>query len=288
MNAVVQQLVDLLKVQPIEKNVFVGLSQDLGFNSLFGGQVLGQSLAAVCQTVEANRPIHSLHGYFIRSGSSSDPIYYEVDLIRSGRSFSTRRVVAKQNGLAIFSMSASFHAPEEGFEHSVEMPKVPGPDGIMSELDMARHLKAKIPESKRDIYTRDRAIELRIIDPADPFRPKPREAVKQTWMKTIDRLPDDPLVHRALLAYASDFGLSTTALLPHGVSFLQPDIQITSLDHALHFHRDFRMDEWLLYVKESPTGSGSRGLIRGQIFTQGGSLVASVTQEVLMRKIKKP
>lgn len=288
MSKVLEQLVKLLELKAIETNVFIGDSQDLGFKSLFGGQVLGQALVAASRTVDKDRLIHSLHGYFLRPGKSDEPIYYEVDLIRSGKSFSTRRVVAKQGGLAIFSMSASFQTPEKGFEHQSEKPSVPGPDGILNELEQIRLIKDKVPESIRDKFTADRPIEIRVVDPVDYFAPHKRPALRYSWFKTTAQLPDDPLIHLAMLAYASDFGLATSALLPHGVTFFNPHMQVASLDHAMWFHRPFRMDQWLLYVTDSPSASAGRGFNRGQIFTQQGILVASVTQEGLIRRIDPP
>ncbi|WP_141732820.1 acyl-CoA thioesterase [Oligoflexus tunisiensis] len=288
MSMVLEQLVKLMDLRAIETNVFVGNSQDLGFKSLFGGQVLGQALVAASRTVEADRPIHSLHGYFLRAGKPNEPIYYEVDLIRSGKSFSTRRVVAKQGGLAIFSMSASFQTVEKGFEHQVEKPSVPGPDGILSELEQIRKVHDKIPEGLRDKLTADRPIEIRVVDPVDFFAPHKRPPLKYSWFKTNGKLPDDPLIHTAMLAYASDFGLATTAMLPHGATFYDPRVQVASLDHAMWFHRPVRMDEWLLYVKDSPSAAGGRGFNRGQIFNQDGILVASAAQESLIRRIDLP
>jgi acyl-CoA thioesterase-2 len=288
MSKVLEQLIKLLDLRAIETNVFVGNSQDLGFKSLFGGQVLGQALVAASRTVDAQRPIHSLHGYFLRAGNPNEPIYYEVDLIRSGKSFSTRRVVAKQGGLAIFSMSASFQTLEPGFEHQSEKPTVPGPDGILSETELIRKLSDKVPEAFRDKLTADRAIEIRVVDPVDFFAPHKRPPLKYSWFKAAGILPDDPLIHTAMLAYASDFGLATTSMLPHGVTFFNPRVQVASLDHAMWFHRPFRLDQWLLYAIDSPSAAGGRGINRGQIFTQDGVLVASVAQEGLIRRIDLP
>lgn len=267
--------------------MYLGRSEDLGFRNLFGGQVLGQALIAAGRTVQSDRLPHSLHGYFIRPGNCADPLYYEIDLIRSGRSFSTRRVVAKQNGLAIFSMSASFQSAEAGLEHQARMPLVPGPEGLPSEEDRAREVKDKIPERSREAFTRTRPIEYREINPMNPFKPVPAPATKQIWIKTAGSLPDDPLLHRALLAYTSDFGLAGTSLLPHGLSLMQGGIQMASLDHAMWFHRDFRFDNWLLYTTESSVSHGARGFNQGKMFTREGVLVVSVAQEGLMRKIEK-
>lgn len=282
-NHVVSQLVSLLNIRAIETNVFYGESQDLGFRSLFGGHVLGQALVACARTVEPGRFIHSLHGYFLRAGDPIQPIYYDVDLIRTGASFSTRRVVAKQKGLAIFSMSASFQKRETGFEHSAVMPSVPGPDGIESDLDIARRIKEKIPSSIREKLTIERPIEIRVVGPVDPLKPEKRAPEKHSWFRVTGDLPDDPVIHQAFLAYASDFGLATTSFLPHAVTYMQPGVQVASLDHAMWFHRDFRLDGWFLYVKDSPNAAGARGFNRGMIFSQDGKLVASVAQEGLMR-----
>ncbi len=289
-NHVVNQLVSLLNIQAIETNVFYGESQDLGFRSLFGGHVLGQALVAVARTVEPGRFIHSLHGYFLRAGDPVEPIYYEVDLIRTGASFSTRRVVAKQKGLAIFSMSASFHKREAGFEHTTRMPAVPGPDGLESDLDIARRIKEQIPPSIREKLTADRPIEIRVVGPVDPLKPEKRAPEKHSWFRVTGELPDDPVIHQAFLAYASDFGLATTSFLPHAVTFMQPGVQVASLDHAMWFHRDFRLNDWMLYVKDSSSAHGARGFNRGMIFTLDGKLVASVAQEGLMRyrPVKEP
>lgn len=283
MSNVLDDLIKLLDVKLVETDAFLGQSQDLGFPNVFGGQVLGQALMAASKTVDG-RGVHSLHGYFLRPGLVSEPIYYEVDQIRTGRSFSTRRVVAKQGGRAIFNMSISFHNEELGFEHQAQKPSVPGPDGMPSELERARKIKDQIPAKIREKFTCDRPIEIRVIDPVDPFNPHKRPAKKYSWIKAIHDVPDNPMIHLALLAYASDFGLATAALLPHGVSFLSPKMQVASLDHAMWFHRPFRIDDWLLYEKESPSASNSRGFNRGSIFGSDGSLVASVAQESLIRQ----
>ncbi len=287
MSVVLQQLVELLDIKAIETNVFLGRSHDLGFGHLFGGQVLGQSLMAASRTVEADRICHSLQGYFLRAGNPLDSIYYEVDLIRSGRSFSTRRVVAKQGGLAIFSMSASFQPIEAGLEHQSTMPAVPGPDGILSDLDLVRKNQDRLPPELREKFTAERAIEIRVIDPVDPWAPAKRPPFKHAWMRAKGKLPSDPQIHQAMLAYASDFGLAGTSLLPHGYTFYQQAVQVVSLDHCMWFHRPVQFDEWVLHAMESPSATGSRGLNRGQIFAKNGSLVASVAQEGLMRMMRK-
>lgn len=285
MTSPLSQLIRLLDVKQIEANTFCGDSQDLGFRNLFGGHVLAQALVAAYKTVESGRFCHSLHGYFLRLGKTDQPIFYEVDLIRSGQSFTTRRVVAKQGGVAIFTMSASFQRVETGFTHQARMPDVPGPDGWQSELDRVRALGDKIPESIRDNLTADRPIEVRVVDPVDYFAPQARDAVKNSWFRTIGDIDtDDPVIHQAILAYASDFGLASTAGLPHGVSFFQPGVQVASLDHSIWFHRPVKLNGWMLYSKDGPSAAGSRGFNRGQIFSADGVHVASVAQESLIRK----
>jgi len=280
---VLEELLGLLRLEKIEENIFRGQSQDLGFGSVFGGQVLGQALSAAYQTVQSDRKAHSLHAYFLRMGDANKPIVYEVDCIRDGKSFTTRRVVAIQKGRAIFNMSASFQIDEPGFDHQEESPEVIGPDGIASELELAMAVADKIPEAIRDKILCKKPIEFRPVNPIDPFYPEKREPVSYTWLKAIDKMPDDFRVHQYLLAYASDFGLVATSLYPHGHSYWEREMQVASLDHALWFHRDFRMDEWLLYVMKSPNAYKAKGLNNGKIYTKEGKLIASVTQEGLIR-----
>ncbi|MFC1516470.1 acyl-CoA thioesterase II [Thermodesulfobacteriota bacterium] len=283
-NNVLEELLRLLKLEKIEENIYRGQSQDLGFGSVYGGQVLGQALSAAYETVPGERKAHSLHAYFLRMGDANKPIVYEVDCIRDGKSFTTRRVVAIQKGRAIFNMAASFQVDEPGFDHQDSAPTVVGPAGIASELELATMIADRIPESIRDKILCQKPIELRPVDPVNPFSPDKREPVRYMWLKAIDNMPDDPVVHQYMLAYASDFGIIGTALYPHGHSYWDPEMQVASLDHALWFHRDFRMDEWLLYVMKSPNANRAKGLNNGQIFTQDGKLVASVTQEGLIRR----
>lgn len=280
---VLNELLDLLKLEKIEENVFRGKSQDLGFGSIFGGQVLGQALSAASQTVLEERSAHSLHGYFLRPGDPARPIVYEVDCIRDGKSFTTRRVVAIQKGRAIFSMSASFQVDEAGFTHQMEMPDIPGPDGLLSEQEMARRVQDKIPEKIRNRILCTKPIEIRPVNPINPFAPKKEKPARHVWFKTIDPMPDDLSVHKYMLAYASDFGLVSTSLYPHAHTFWEPEMQVASLDHAMWFHRDFRMDDWLLYTTQSPSASKARGLNHGHIFTRDGNLIASISQEGLIR-----
>lgn len=280
MSKVLDDLVKLLALERIEVNLFRGQSQDLGWGTVFGGQVLGQALSAAVQTVPGDRAVHSLHAYFLRPGDVSRPILYDVDRIRDGGSFTTRRVVAIQKGEAIFNLAASFHKDEPGFDHADPMPDVPPPEALPREED--RFAKANLPEAIRERATAPRPFELRFHD--DPFEPKAEPPRRVVWMRTVAKLPDDPALHRYLLAYVSDHAFVTTSLLPHGVSWITPGMQVASLDHVMWFHRPFRVDDWLLHVMESPSAHGARGLVRGRVFTRDGLLVASTAQEGLIRR----
>jgi acyl-CoA thioesterase-2 len=279
----IDDLVRLLDLEPIEVNIYRGANRDIGSGRVFGGQVLAQALVAAQRTVPEDRVAHSMHGYFILPGDLAAPIVYFVDVLRDGKSFATRRVTAIQHGRAIFNMSASFQKVEEGLEHQSTMPDVPGPDSVTSELEILREMVDRIPEKLRGVLTQDRPIDFRPIEPVDPFQPVPRPAVRHTWLRSVGGLSDERLVHQAILAYASDYGLLGTALQPHGISYRQPDIQVATLDHAVWFHRPFRVDEWLLYATDSPVTAGARGFARGSVFTREGALVASVAQEGLTR-----
>ena len=280
---VLDELLRLLKLEKIEENIFRGQSQDLGFGNVFGGQVLGQALSAASQTVPQDRHAHSMHGYFMRAGDAQKPIVYTVDCIRDGKSFNTRRVVAVQNGQAIFFMSASFQIDEPGFDHQDKMPDVQGPEGLEPEIETARRLADHLPPGIREKILCDKPIEIRVINPINPIKPDKRPPEKYVWLRAISALPDELPVHQYLLAYASDFGLVGTTLYPHGQSFWQPQIQMASLDHAMWFHRDFRMDDWLLIAMRSPSASTARGLAIGHVFTREGRLVATAVQEGLIR-----
>lgn len=284
MSQVLEKLVELLSLERIEENLFRGQSQDLGWGNVFGGQVLGQALSAAEKTVGGGREVHSFHSYFLRTGDAKRPIVYDVDCIRDGRSFTTRRVVAIQGGKPIFSMSASFQTPEEGFDHQAEKPDAPGPDGLLSEAELARAAKDRIPEAFLERALAERPIEVRPVEPVDPLNPERRPPQRKVWFRAAGRLPDAPRVHQYLLAYASDFNFLGTSMQPHGISWLTPGMQVASLDHAMWFHRPFRFDEWLLYVVDSPSASSARGLVRGQFFTESGILVASTAQEGLIRQ----
>jgi acyl-CoA thioesterase-2 len=285
MAKVLDELVKLLALEKIEENLFRGQSQDLGWGTVFGGQVLGQALSAAVQTVPPERAIHSLHAYFLRPGDVHRPIVYDVDRIRDGTSFTTRRVVAIQNGKAIFNMSSSFQKHEPGFEHQDAMPEVPAPEELRTEQEIIAQSTRQLPELFRQRATAERPFEMRPVNPpTDPFSPKAQPPARAVWLKAVDRLPDDPTLHPYLLAYASDHGFIATALLPHGVTWLTPGMQIASVDHVMWFHQPFRVDEWLLHVMDSPASHGSRGLVRGRVFTRDGRLVASTAQEGLIRR----
>jgi acyl-CoA thioesterase-2 len=281
---ILESLVELLALERIDRDLFRGASQNLGWGAIFGGQVLGQALSAATQTVPGDRPVHSVHGYFIRAGVLERPIVYEVDRLRDGRSFSTRRVVALQNGEAIFSLEASFQIEESGFDHQESMPEVPPPETLRSEQELALAVAGDLPEALLARVTAERPIEIRPVDLRNPLKPTVQPARRRLWYRAVDKLPDDPALHRYLLAYASDFSFLGTALDPHGVSFFTPGMQVASLDHAVWFHRSFRVDDWLLYDVESPNASGARGLVRGRFFDRTGRLVASVAQEGLIRR----
>ena len=278
----VAELIALLDLEPIEENIFRGVSPKDRSQRVFGGQVLGQALVAASRTVEA-RYCHSLHAYFLVAGDPKVPILYEVDRSRDGTSFSSRRVVAIQHGRQIFHMSVSFQINETGLEHQIDPPAVPPPDSLPSEDEFRRQIADKIPAEYRDHFLRTRPIELRPIDRADIFRPEKRPPHQAVWVRATGTLPDDVALHQCVLAYASDMTLLDTSLLPHGIGWFDDRVQMASIDHAMWFHRPFRADNWLLYVQDSPSASGARGFSRGLVYTQEGKLVASVAQEGLMR-----
>ena len=284
MTQVLDELIALLQLERIEENLFRGQSQDLGWGTVFGGQVLGQALSAAIHTVEPSRSVHSLHAYFLRPGNVHQPIVYDVDRIRDGKSFTTRRVVAIQKGRPIFNLSASFQEAETGFEHADAMPAVAGPEGLQSERELWAARLDQIPKRLHAAAMAERPIELRPVDSTDPFRPKPSDPDHAVWLRAAKALDDNPALHQMLLAYSSDFAFVGTSLRPHAATWLSPEMHVASVDHAMWFHRPFRMDDWLLHVMHSPSASGARGFVRGQIFTQDGTLVASTAQEGLIRK----
>ena len=282
MNPVLADLIHLLKLERIENDIFRGESRDIGSAQVFGGQVLGQALTAASYTVEG-RTVHSLHAYFLRRGDVNAPIVYQVDRARDGRSFSNRRVVAVQHGRPILNMAASFQVGETGIEHQAAMPNVPGPEGLKDVTDIPEEVLRRLPEKMHRFVTHQRAFEFRIVEGYDLVRAEKRAPLSHMWVKTLDSLPDDPDLHRNLLAYVSDYQLLNTATLPHGLDYGGGKVQMASLDHAMWFHRDFRVDDWLLYALDSPFSGGARGLARGQLFSRDGKLIASTAQEGLIR-----
>lgn len=282
MKPILAELVEHLSVERLEDNLFRGQSRDVGTNRVFGGQVLGQALAAAKATVEA-RHVHSLHAYFLRPGDPQAPIIYDVDRSRDGRSFTVRRVVAIQHGRQIFNMAGSFQVAEEGLEHQAPMPEVPPPEALPDASEYHQDLCDELPEKIQRLLMREGPFEFRPHEFNNPLHPEPRDPVNRFWFRAVSELPDHPELHQALLAYASDFNLISTATLPHGVSFLQGHVQMASLDHAMWFHRPARVDDWLLYACDSPSAGNARGLARGEIFARDGRLVASTCQEGLIR-----
>ncbi|GIX25010.1 MAG: acyl-CoA thioesterase II [Caldimonas sp.] len=280
---VVAELVELLRLERLEDNLYRGQSRDIGTKFVFGGQVMGQALAAAQATVDPARHVHSLHAYFLRPGDIEAPIVYSVDRTRDGRSFSTRRVTAIQHGQPICVFASSFHLEESGAEHQINKPEVPDPEDLEPLARPAPEVLAKLPPMMQRWLSRQVPFEVRPVYPRDELKPAKRPPYQQVWFRLIDRVEDTPLLHRALLAYASDFHLLGTATLPHGISYYDPRVQMASIDHAMWFHRPFRADEWLLYALDSPTAQGSRGLARGGIYTRDGRLVASTAQEGMIR-----
>lgn len=284
MSNAVGDLIDLLALERSGEDVFRGRSQDLGWGRIFGGQVLGQALSAAAQTVPSDRHVHSLHAYFLRGGDLSIPIEYEVDRTRDGGSFTNRSVVARQPGGAIFTMAASFQREESGLEHQDAMPEAPPPESLPTDRERLTEFLARLPDQARARYEAERPFEVRSADPVeDLFHPAPRPPRRLMWMRAIAPLPDDPALHRYLLAYMSDYLFMTAALAPHGLTWLTPKLLLASIDHAMWFHRPVRVDEWLLHVVDSPSASGARGFARGRFFTRDGRLVASTAQEGLIR-----
>jgi acyl-CoA thioesterase-2 len=285
MPSAVQSLLEILDLERLEVNLYRGMSPKVGWQRVFGGQVIGQALVAATRTVE-NRLAHSLHAYFILPGDPQVPIIYDVDRIRDGGSFTTRGVKAIQHGKAIFSMMVSFHREEPGFSHQAEMPKVPQPEELPSEQEMKERTLPLMPDPVRRYYERERPIEMRPVEFTRYFSRDHRTPRFHVWMRSTAPLPDDPAVHQCVLAYASDMMLLDSALIPHGRTVFEKTIQGASLDHALWFHRPFRADDWLLYAQDTPNAEGALGFARGLIFSREGTLVASVAQEGLLRERK--
>ncbi|WP_282806860.1 acyl-CoA thioesterase II [Hafnia alvei] len=284
MSQALKNLLDLLDLEKIEEGIYRGQSEDLGLRQVFGGQVVGQALYAAKQTVPLERNIHSFHSYFLRPGDSSQPIIYDVENLRDGNSFSARRVKAVQHGKPIFYMTASFQTTEPGFEHQNVMPDVPAPESLKSESEIASSMAHLIPESVREKFTCEKPLEMRPVSFHNPLMGKVEEPIRNVWFKANGEMPDDPRIHQYLLGYASDFNFLPTALQPHGKGFLEPGMQVATIDHSMWFHRPFRLDEWLLYAVESTSASGARGFVRGQFYNRAGELIASTVQEGVIRQ----
>lgn len=284
----VDTLLDILDLERLEVDLFRGHSPETRVQRVFGGQVIGQALTAAYRTVE-DRFCHSLHAYFIHPGDPSTPIIYEVDQARDGRSFTTRRVVAIQHGRPIFNLAASFQVEEEGFEHQIEKPDVPGPEGLPTRKDMADDLekRGKGTAEMIDNFRKDQELEMRFVNPVDYGDPQPMDHVSHVWFRNVRPIDVDQIKHQCILAYASDMTLLDPSTRPHNVSWQAKNVQMASLDHAMWFHAPVNTNEWLLYSKDSPAAMGARGFNRGSIFTQEGRLVASVAQEGLIRPVRK-
>ena len=288
MNPPASELIELLSLERLEDNLFRGQSRDIGTKYVFGGQVVGQALSAAQATIDSAgepRDAHSLHAYFLRAGDITAPIVYSVDRTRDGGSFSVRRVTAIQHGQPIFFLAASFQQFEHGAEHQLSMPDVPKPEDLEPLPRLSAEQMAQLPIKVQRWLSRQGPFEFRHVYPRDELNPPKRPPFQHVWFRLSERVGDAPELHRALLAYASDFHLLGTATFPHGISYYQPNVQMASLDHALWFHRSFRADDWLLYSIDSPSAQGGRGLARGQIFDRSGVLVASTAQEGLIRVV---
>ncbi|MFG1175200.1 acyl-CoA thioesterase II [Erwiniaceae bacterium CAU 1747] len=288
MSQALQNLLNLLDLESLEEGLFRGQSEDLGLRQVFGGQVVGQALYAAKQTVPSERIIHSFHSYFLRPGDSRKAIIYDVENLRDGNSFSARRVKAVQNGKAIFYMTASFQGPENGFEHQKTMPVVPGPADLPSEQDIAQKLAQHIPAPYRDKFLSEKPFEIRPVKFHNPLRGHVDEPYRHLWIRANGTLPEDKRIHQYLLGYVSDFNFLPTALQPHGKGFLEPGMQVATIDHSMWFHRPFDLSDWLLYSVESTSASSARGFVRGEFYTQQGTLVASTVQEGVIRQREQP
>ena len=286
MSRALDQLLAILDIETLEKDLFRGVSPQIGWQRVFGGQVIGQALVAAYRTVE-RRTAHSLHAYFLRPGDPTVPIIYSVDRIRDGGSFSTRRVVAVQHGQAIFSMGTSFHKLEEGLAHQMKMPDVSPPESLASEAELKELLIDRLPPQVKSYWERERPIEIRPVDLTRYLSPEKRTATQQMWIRATGELGDDLPLNQCVLAYASDFTLLDTALIAHGRFIFDPTLMLASLDHSVWFHRRFRIDDWLLYAQDSPSSGGGRAFCRGTLFTRSGELVASTTQEGLVRERRR-
>lgn len=283
MSVLIQELLHVLSLEKIEEDLFRGQSHNFVGKRVFGGQVLGQALRAAAHTT--NRPAHSLHGYFLHGGDIAAPIIYQVDRLRDGKSFVSRQVRAIQHGKLIFTALVSFSPEEDGLNYQVDTPNYPAAQDLKSEQELKKLVASFLPETVRANFMRERHFEIRPINPTNPFNPQPEAPARAHWMRVHDakhELPNDPALHQALVAFASDYALMGTALMPHGISFMTPNLQAASLDHSIYFHQPINAADWLLYDMDATVTSSARGLNFGRIW-QNGQLVASTVQEGLMR-----
>ncbi|MEN1728506.1 MAG: acyl-CoA thioesterase II [Pseudomonadota bacterium] len=287
MNQDLKAVIDLLELERIDDLIFRGQSHDIGSPQVFGGQILGQALRAASLSVERGSA-HSLHAYFLRPGDFNAPVIYQVERSRDGRSYCNRRVVAIQHGRPILNLAVSFHQLETGYEHQSEMPDVDGPEGLIRSIEINAAMIDRVPEKMRRLLAHRPPFEFRPVQAPKFIEPGPRPPRKHIWMRAWDPLPDCDELHRTLLTYVSDYELLGTSTLPHDLDFRTRAVQMASIDHALWFHRPFRVDEWLLYSLDSPSSHAGRGFSRGEVFTQDGTLVASVAQEGVIRPWNPP
>jgi acyl-CoA thioesterase-2 len=282
------RLESLFEMEKIEQGLYRGQTWDLGFGAVFGGQVLGQAIASAYNTVDEERMIHSLHSYFLLPGDAKKPVIYDIENMRDGRSFSTRRVKAIQNGRTIFEMTASFQKPESGLSHQfADMSQVPPPEELPQDIRFFEDNYDKLSEKMKESLSYHRPVDIRTVGPANAYKAEKHEPKRAMWMKSRDKLPGSQQLHQASLAYASDYNFLSTSLQPHGIVAHDKSLKIATIDHAMWFHKPFKFDDWLLYEMESPFSGASRGLVQGKIFDQHGVLVATTVQEGLMRQVVK-
>ncbi|CAH0533946.1 Acyl-CoA thioesterase 2 [Vibrio stylophorae] len=279
-------LLNLLNLEKLELGLFRGQSEDLGLPQVYGGQVIGQALSAAKDTVDPALAVHSFHSYFLRPGNPKQPIVYDVEKLRDGRSFSTRRVKAIQNGVPIFYLTASYHGEESGLEHQSQMPDVPPPQDVPSEQELIKQLAPYLPTHVAEFFSKEKPIEVRPVYVVNPLKPEKTPPKQYMWIKANGSLPNDLLTHQCMLGYASDWNFLPTALHTQGLSLLSPNLKVATIDHSMWFHRPFRFDDWLLYAIDNPSSSNSRGFVRGEIYDVHGRLVASAVQEGLIRQVK--
>jgi acyl-CoA thioesterase-2 len=279
-----EELLATLDLEKLEENLYRGTSPQVGWQRVFGGQVVAQALVAAQRTVGPDRFVHSLHGYFVRPGDPSVPILYQVERIRDGSSFTTRQVLAIQHGKAIFTLSASFQVEEEGYDHQIVMPAATDPEKLMGEREFKEAFLQQAPDAVRRYWMRDRPFEVRPTSLMHYITKEKLEPRQDVWVRALGQIPEDRPTQAAVLAYVSDMTLLDASLYPHGTSIFEPSLQVASLDHAMWFHRPIDFSDWLLYSQDSPSAGGARGMTRGSIYSRSGQLVASVAQEGLIRK----